>query len=84
MDVLSEIIAKKRERLVTAKEVVPLAQLVCESRQHGFRNAMSRDGINVIAEFKRRSPSKGIIRPDADVVEIVKGYEAGALRRFLC
>src|SRR4029079_9320385 len=84
MDVLSEIIAKKRERLVAAKGLVPLARLkhlTIEARSnavpHALSNALRRDGVNVIAEFKRRSPSKGVIRPDADLVQIVKGYEAG-------
>src|SRR6185369_11054750 len=39
--------------------------------------ALQGEGVHVIAEFKRRSPSKGIIRPDADLVQIVQGYEAG-------
>lgn len=82
MDVLSEIIAKKRERILVAKDAVPFAQLQDLAAQrnaapHAFSNALRADGINVIAEFKRRSPSKGIIRPDADLVQIVKGYEAG-------
>jgi len=82
MDVLSEIIAKKRERVLVASELVPLAQLQdLASRRsavpHAFSNALRSDGINVIAEFKRRSPSKGIIRPDADVFQIVKSYQAG-------
>ena len=84
MDVLSEIIAKKRERVLAATELVPLAQikhLATEARSnavpHAFRNALQGDGINVIAEFKRRSPSKGVIRPDADLIQIVKSYEAG-------
>ena len=84
MDVLSEIIAKKRERLLAANELVPLVriqQLACEVRgnatPHALSDALQADGINVIAEFKRRSPSKGIIRPDADLLQIVKNYEAG-------
>jgi len=84
MNILSEIIVKKRERLLAASELVPLAQirrLAGEVRRnatpHALSNALRRDGINVIAEFKRRSPSKGVIRPDADLVQIVQGYEAG-------
>jgi len=84
MDVLSEIIAKKRERVLAASELVPLAQiqhLATEVRRnavpHALSDALRGDGINVIAEFKRRSPSKGIIQPDADVIQIVKSYEAG-------
>ena len=84
MNILSEIIAKKRERVIAAGERVPLAQmrrLAGDARSnatpHALSNALRRGGLNVIAEFKRRSPSKGIIRPDADLVQIVKGYEAG-------
>jgi len=71
-------------RLLAAKDAVPLDQIQRLAREarsnatpHALSNALRRDGINVIAEFKRRSPSKGIIRPDADVLQIVKGYEAG-------
>jgi indole-3-glycerol phosphate synthase/phosphoribosylanthranilate isomerase len=42
-----------------------------------FQNALAAPGLSAIAEFKRRSPSAGDIRPDARVEEIVPGY-AGA------
>lgn len=84
MNILSEIIAKKRDRLSAASELVPLAQIQRLAGQvrskaalHALSNALRGDGVHVIAEFKRRSPSKGVIRPDADLVQIVKGYEAG-------
>ena len=84
MDVLSEIIAKKRERLFAAKELVPLTQIQYLAREarrnavpHALSSALRNDGINIIAEFKRRSPSKGLIRPDADLLRIVTSYEAG-------
>jgi indole-3-glycerol phosphate synthase len=44
-----------------------------------LQTALQRDGINIIAEFKRRSPSKGWIRQDVDPAEIALSYErAGA------
>ena len=84
MDVLSEILARKRERVEEAKRVVLLEQLRGEalakrhnSTPHALRRKLEADGINIIAEFKRRSPSKGVIRADADLSSIVRSYEAG-------
>ena len=84
MDTLSEIIAKKRERVAAAKETVPLERmrdLAYEARRgakpHALLNALRAEGINVIAEFKRRSPSKGMIRADANLTEIAQSYRAG-------
>jgi len=68
MNVLSEIIAKKRERVREAK---------ARARPHAFRAALRSDGINVIAEFKRRSPSKGMIREGANPIDIARAYQAG-------
>ena len=84
MNILSEIITKKRERVLASKASVPLEQIQdlagkvrSEATTHALSNALRGEGVHVIAEFKRRSPSKGIIRPDADLVQIVQGYEAG-------
>jgi indole-3-glycerol phosphate synthase len=84
MNVLSEIMAKKQERVTAAKEVVSLDEmrrLAFEARgsakPHALLDALRRDGVNIIAEFKRRSPSKGMIRGDADVTGIARSYEAG-------
>ena len=84
MDVLTEIVAKKRERVASAKEVVPpeeirrlASEMRSKARPHALINALRSDGINIIAEFKRRSPSKGTIRADANLVEMVQCYEAG-------
>ena len=68
MDVLTEIIAKKRERL---------RSVLVTSTPHKLRNALGSDGINIIAEFKRRSPSKGIIREGTNPIEIARAYQAG-------
>lgn len=68
MDVLQEIIAKKRERVREAKT---------RARSHAFRSALEGEGINIIAEFKRRSPSKGMIREGANPIDIARAYQAG-------
>ena len=84
MNILSEIVAKKRSRVEEAKRLVPLERLRQEAlevrrnaKEHALRAALQHEGINIIAEFKRRSPSKGVIRADADLQSIVRSYEAG-------
>lgn len=84
MDVLSEIVNKKRERVEAAKRVVSLAEVKHEAlatrrdaEPHALGRALRGDGVNIIAEFKRRSPSKGVICERADLVSVVRSYEAG-------
>jgi indole-3-glycerol phosphate synthase len=77
MSFLSEIIERKRQRLALAKRNVALDDFERRSNPHRLRQALLNDGINVIAEFKRRSPSKGVIRGDADLEQMARSYEAG-------
>jgi len=84
MNVLSEIIGKKRERLARAQGLVGLEQLREDavakrrgSKSHALRSALRGEDSNIIAEFKRRSPSKGVIRAGADLASMVRSYEAG-------
>lgn len=46
----------------------------------GFRAALAADGMSVIAEIKRRSPSKGDLFPDLDPAVLAKEYERGGAR----
>ena len=84
MDLLSEIIRRKRGRLEAAKASIPFAQMraQAETRRRGAEahrlvNALSDENkINIIAEFKRRSPSKGEINSAADPASVARIYEA--------
>ena len=84
-DILQEIIAHKRLEVAAQKKLVPPElldrQLVEAMRRPtlSMRVALSSSPTGIIAEFKRRSPSKGWIFPDADVTTVVPAYEqAGA------
>jgi len=85
MNFLSEIIAAKQRRVAAAKLHVPLFALKVAARKrrdgaiaHSLRAALSRgQRAKLIAEFKRRSPSKGPIRADADPASLAMHYESG-------
>ncbi len=48
-----------------------------DAAPRGFRTALTRPGIAVIAEFKRRSPSAGTLRKSADLATVLAAYERG-------
>ncbi len=78
--ILDEIMASKGDELIEVKERVPLKELQASLSDlppvRDFPSALKADGINIIAEVKKASPSKGIIREDFDPVEIALAYEA--------
>lgn len=84
MNILDKIIVRKKEEVAAAKKNVPLVELesypLFERKPYCLRASIldkSKNGI--IAEFKRASPSKGIINDRSSVEEVVLGYaKAGA------
>jgi len=84
MSVLADILSRKQQRVSEAKAKVSLANLISSAEEvrrdlqsHRFLDALQAEGTNIIAEFKRRSPSKGVIRADLGAVSMAKAYEAG-------
>jgi indole-3-glycerol phosphate synthase len=53
------------------------SRLSARTEDRPFNEALTRPGLSLIAEFKRRSPSAGAISIDADVADQVRAYERG-------
>ena len=86
-DVLDKIMTHKAQQVAFDKRQVPIVDLIAkagdQSEARGFVNALNRSlhagNSAVIAEVKKASPSKGLIRPDFNPAAIADSYEqAGA------
>jgi indole-3-glycerol phosphate synthase len=77
--ILDDIVAVKRREVALRKKTTPLSAL--ETAIQGipptrdFRQALAGSACSIIAEVKRRSPSRGVIREDFDPVHIAREYE---------
>lgn len=80
---LETVVDRTRADLAERMRAVPASELEArlgpQRRGRPFSEALISEGISLIAEMKRSSPSKGPIRPGAGVTEIVRAYQdAGA------
>jgi indole-3-glycerol phosphate synthase len=81
MNILDKIVLRKREEVEQAKQLVSLKEL--ENGLHFNRTpyslkdfVLSAERTGIIAEFKRRSPSKGTINAHSSVTEVTQSYAA--------
>lgn len=83
--ILDEIVAKKKIRVGIRKEEIPITELkkqalekVKVERESNYKNpfkpALKKNGLSVIGEFKKASPSKGVIVEDFNIKEILNYY----------
>jgi indole-3-glycerol phosphate synthase len=85
MSLLSTIVEKKRERLNVAKTITPLREMRSSvldlEKPKNFKAAIKRNSgpIRLIAEMKKASPLRGIIRDDFNPVTIASIYERKAV-----
>jgi indole-3-glycerol phosphate synthase len=83
LSVLDRIVDDTRDEVKRRRKDLPLAELEAlvhrrnDETSRPFSEALTRPGISLIAEHKRRSPSAGPIREGSSVVEIVQAYERG-------
>jgi indole-3-glycerol phosphate synthase len=85
-DVLAEICAKKREHVARSKAVLPETALSARLAEAppvrpfaaALEGKIARDAYGLIAEIKKASPSKGLIRADFDPPALARAYESGS------
>jgi indole-3-glycerol phosphate synthase len=83
MNILDKIVQNKRREIAEIKKLTNPALLektfFFDAERPSFYDSLLKKGPSLITEFKRRSPSKGEINAEANVAEVVRGYEhAGA------
>ena len=77
-NILEDIVAAKRQEVAVQKEKVSLDALqelmACQQKPLNLSGALLGDGIRLIAEVKKASPSRGLLCPDFDPVRLASTY----------
>ncbi len=79
MNILDKIIADKRIEVLLKKGLIPIAQLeksvLFERETFSLATALQNSKTGIIAEHKRRSPSKAVINQSLNIQDVAQGYE---------
>ncbi|MBT8314499.1 MAG: indole-3-glycerol phosphate synthase TrpC [Maribacter sp.] len=79
MNILDRIVVNKREEVNLKKELIPYSQLenaiLFKRKTLSLANSLRNSATGIIAEHKRRSPSKAVINQNLNVYDVAKGYE---------
>src|ERR1035438_10219131 len=83
MNILEKIIADKRNEIAMKKAIIPVNSwerlpYYNEKRRSLKKSLLKENSTGIIAEFKRKSPSKGVINANADVGDVVSAYDFSA------
>jgi indole-3-glycerol phosphate synthase len=78
--ILDEIVDWKRDEVARCKQALPLVDVQADAARaptpRSLVDALRRPGVSLIAEVKRASPSKGLLRPDLDPAALAREYAA--------
>jgi indole-3-glycerol phosphate synthase len=83
MDILEKIVASKKDEVIARKQLYPVMKLeqsvFFNRKMPSFYEALGKPGPSIIGEFKRKSPSKGVINSNSGVEEVATGYEKAGI-----
>jgi indole-3-glycerol phosphate synthase len=83
MDILDKIVLQKKKEVALKKSLFPISQLeaspLFNRETISLSNALRKSNSGIIAEFKRRSPSKSVINATSPVQEVAQGYASAGV-----